>query len=159
MAIPLTRGYNTFVTTNISATYLPEEQIVKLLALIGQPARIRILLVIGTQEACVCHLEAVLEMRQASISQHLMVLRKAGLVITHRVGRNIFYHLCRPEVVDVLQQTAQIAGIDLAALQALTIRPVAGCPCPQCNPDMDPERTCQKVKSVVVDRRKTEKHC
>ena len=42
-----------------------------------------------------------LGMRQASISQHLMVLRKAGLVTAHRDGRNIFYQLTHPEVVDV----------------------------------------------------------
>ncbi len=153
MEISRTRGYNIFVTANISATNLPEEQIAKLLALIGQPARIQILLVIGAQKACVCHLEAVLGMRQASISQHLMVLRKAGLVTTHRIGRNIFYHLCHPEVVDVLLAAAQIAGIRPAALQALTIRPIAGCPCPQCNPDMDPDLTCQQLKPGAAAQR------
>ena len=71
-----------------------------MLSLIGQPARIQILLIIGAQEACVCHLEAVLGMRQAGISQHLMALRKAGLVTAQRDGRNIFYHLTHPEVVE-----------------------------------------------------------
>lgn len=66
------------MTVNILISTHPEEQISKLLSLIGQPARIQILLIIGAQEACVCHLEAVLGMRQASISQHLMVLRKTG---------------------------------------------------------------------------------
>jgi len=134
------------VTTNVWFKNQPEEQISKFLSLIGQPARIQILLVIGVQEACVCHLEAALGMRQASISQHLMVLRKAGLVTTHRDGRNIFYHLCRPEVVEVLRQAARVAGIGPEALQALTVRPVAGCPCPQCNPNMDPDLTCQKLR-------------
>jgi DNA-binding transcriptional ArsR family regulator len=131
------------MSTNILISSRPEEQISKLLSLIGQPARIQILLIIGAQEACVCHLEAVLGMRQASISQHLMALRKAGLVITHRDGRNIFYHLTRPEVVDVLQQTAQITGISPEVLRSLTVRPVPNCPCPQCNPDIDPQLTCQ----------------
>ncbi len=139
------------MTANISATNLPEEQIARLLALSGQPARIQILLVIGAQEACVCHLEAVLGMRQASISQHLMVLRKAGLVNTHRIGRNIFYQLCRSEVVDVLKQAAQIAGIGPEALSPLALRPISGCPCPQCNPDMDPSLTCQKK---LIDKQK-----
>jgi DNA-binding transcriptional ArsR family regulator len=107
---------------NITSLNLLEEKNSGLLALIGQPVRIQILLVIRAQEACVCHLEAVLGMRQASISQHLMVLRKAGLMTTHRVGRNIFYQLCRPEVVDVLKQTAQIAGIGDEALSSLAVR-------------------------------------
>jgi DNA-binding transcriptional ArsR family regulator len=130
---------------NIMISNRPEEQISKLLSMIGQPARIQILLIIGAQEACVCHLEAVLGMRQASISQHLMALRKADLVTTHRGGRNIFYHITRPEVVDVLWQAAQITGINPEVLRALTIRPVPNCPCPQCNPGIDPQLTCKNV--------------
>nr|HMN61462.1 metalloregulator ArsR/SmtB family transcription factor [Anaerolinea sp.] len=119
----------------------------RLFALIGQPVRIRILLVIASEEACVCHLEAVLGVRQASISQHLMALRKADMVATHRVGRNIFYRLVRPEVVAVLGQAAQLAGIAPGALSVLARRPVTGCPCPQCNPDLDPDLTCQNLGS------------
>jgi ArsR family transcriptional regulator len=114
------------------------------MALIGQPARIQILLTLGAREACVCHLEAVTGMRQASISQHLMVLRRAGLVTAQRDGRNIFYHLCQPEIVRVLEQAAQVSGIDPGALSALGARPVQGCPCPQCNPGMDPRLACEK---------------
>ena len=135
--------YNIFVTANILISDRPEEHISKLLALIGQPARIQILLILGAQEACVCHLEAVLGTRQASISQHLMTLRKAGLVTAHRDGRNIFYRLPRPEVIGVLHQAAQLAGISPDVLRWLTIRPVPNCPCPQCNPDIDPQQSCQ----------------
>jgi len=124
----------------------PEEQISKLLYMIGQPARIQILIVLGGQEACVCHLETALGMRQASISQHLMVLRKAGLVTSHRDGRNIFYHLTRPEVVNVLKQTALLTGSSPDALDALMARPVPNCPCPQCNPGLDPKLTCQNAR-------------
>ena len=134
---------------NISSTVRPEEQISKLLSLIGQPARIQILLIIGAHEACVCHLEAVLGMRQASISQHLMVLRKAGMVTSKRDGRNIFYQLAHPEVVDVLRQAAQLTGSSPDALQALTLRPVKDCPCPQCNPEDDPNLTCQSIRTGV----------
>lgn len=137
--------YNTFVTMNITNTDRPEHQIAKLFSLIGQPARIQILLVMGAREACVCHLEAVLGMRQASISQHLMVLRQAGLVEARRDGRNIFYGLTCPEVVDVIRQAAQLAGSSPEMLQALTRRPIPGCPCPQCNPGSDPEVSCQKL--------------
>ncbi len=137
------------MTTNIIIPERAEEQISKLLFLIGQPARIQILLVIGAQEACVCHLEAALGMRQASISQHLMVLRKAGLVITRREGRNIFYHLARAEVMDVLERAAQLAGSPAAVRSSLQARPIAGCPCPQCNPQMDPKLACGKTRSTA----------
>ena len=131
---------------NISISEHPEEQISRLLSLIGQPVRVQILLIIGAQEACVCHLEAVLGMRQASISQHLMVLRKAGLVTAHRDGRNIFYRLAHPEVIDVLRQAAHLAGSSPDKLHALTLRPIPDCPCPQCNPGIDPQLTCQNIR-------------
>ncbi len=134
------------MTANILISEHPEEHISKFLSLIGQPARIQILLTIGAGEACVCHLEAVLGMRQASISQHLMTLRKAGLVTTHRDGRNIFYRLARLEVIDVLNRAAQLIGIDSDKLQSLAETPVPGCPCPQCNPEMDPQLTCQSLQ-------------
>lgn len=136
------------MTANISP-HSSEEQISSLLGLIGQPARIQILLVIASQEACVCHLETVLGMRQASISQHLMVLRKASLVAPHRDGRNIFYRLVRPEVVDILNQAALLAGIRPETLEILAQRPITGCPCPQCNPGIDPNLTCSKTHSSM----------
>jgi DNA-binding transcriptional ArsR family regulator len=134
------------VSTNTSTIISPEESISKLLSLIGQPARIQILMVIGEKDACVCHLEAALGMRQASISQHLMTLRKAGLVSTHRDGRNVFYHLTRPEVLAVLHQAQGLSGNYSDAFITLTRRPVPNCCCPQCNPDVNPDLTCRKSK-------------
>ena len=46
--------------------------------LLMHPARLEILDELRKDEACVCHLEAKLGYRQAYISQHIMVLRKAG---------------------------------------------------------------------------------
>jgi DNA-binding transcriptional ArsR family regulator len=117
--------------------------------LLGQPVRIQILLIIGREEACVCHIEAVLGIRQAAISQHLMVLRDAGLVTTHREGRNIFYRLATPELCDSIYQVAALAGIATGELARLSIKPVPGCPCPHCNPGMDPELTCQKIRTTA----------
>lgn len=109
--------------------------------------RIQILAIIGNEPACVCHLEAVLGLRQASISQHLMVLRKANLVTAQREGRNIFYRLVQPGVLQVIEQAAVFGGMTPGALSALAVRPVAGCPCPQCNPGIDPELSCKTLSS------------
>jgi DNA-binding transcriptional ArsR family regulator len=128
---------------NISVRDRPEEQLSRFFTILGQPARIQILLAIRLQEACVCHLEVVLGLRQASISQHLMAMRKAGLVTAHRDGRNIFYRLAYPEIIDLVERTATLLGIDPTLLQDQTTRPVPGCCCPQCNPGMDPKQTCK----------------
>ena len=85
---------------NMSDRHSPgSENLAELFQLIGQPTRIQILLAIGDSETCVCHLEAVTGLRQAVISQHLMLLRKAGLVTPNRAGRNIFYRLDNPALL------------------------------------------------------------
>ncbi len=127
------------MTTNISAVSRLEEGVAKFLRLIAQPTRIKILLVISPQEACVCHLEATLGERQAAISQHLTVLRDAGLVTTNRDGHNIYYRLAKPEVMDIVYQAAKFSGISLEELQKSVERPVFQCPCPHCNSDL-PEK-------------------
>ena len=123
------------------------QNISTLLRAISQPARIEILLAIGTGEACVCHLEAAIGQRQAYISQQLMALREAGIVIYRREGRNIFYQLKDPAILELVQQAGKFSGLDERDI------PIAGpmilpqeCPCPKCEPEMvagKPERTIQ----------------
>jgi len=136
------------VSTNILNPENSIADVSRLLTIIGQPARIQILLAISEQEACVCHLEAALKMRQASISQHLMVLRKAGLVTTYRDSRNIFYCLAQHEVIQLLEEASNLIGIDPSFLSSLKIRPIPNCPCPQCNPGQDPELSCSYLRST-----------
>ena len=113
---------------------------------LGQPVRIQILLTIASQEACVCHIEAALGIRQAAISQHLMVLRDAGLVAANRDGRNIYYRLAKPGLFEAICQVAAIAGVSAVDLAQFSRRPLPNCPCPRCNPELDPQLTCQKIK-------------
>lgn len=136
--------YNIFMPVNIS----PELSIplAETFRLMGQPVRIQILLTIARQEACVCHIEAALGIRQAVISQHLMVLRDAGLVAASRDGRNIFYRLARPGLYEAICHVAVVAGVTEDALAQFFRRPMPDCPCPRCNPNLDPQLTCQEIK-------------
>ena len=120
------------------------------LQLLGQPVRIQILLILARDEACVCHIEAVLGIRQATISQNLTVLRNAGVVKTNRLGRNVFYSLANTDLLVAVYRLAMIAGIDEAELATLAARPVQNCPCPICNPNQDPELACQKIKAGKI---------
>lgn len=132
-------AYNIFMQTNISA---PD-----VFRVLGQPIRIQIILIIASYDACVCHMEAVLGVRQAGISQHLMVLKDAGLVQTHREGRNIFYRLANPDLYTSVLQVAIASGTSQETLASYAKRPVEGCPCPTCNPGIDAELTCGKLVS------------
>jgi DNA-binding transcriptional ArsR family regulator len=94
--------------------YTPNSQsMADVFALIGQPARLHLLLAIGNEHACVCQLEAVLGQRQAYISQQLMLLRDAGLVETERSGRYIFYRVSDPRWLDLVKQAAVIMDVPI----------------------------------------------
>jgi DNA-binding transcriptional ArsR family regulator len=103
--------------------YTPDfTKLADLFSLLGQPSRLQILLVIGQGEACVCHIEAVLGLRQAYISQQLMGLRKAGLVTFHRDSRNIFYRLTQPKMVHILEQAAKLIHLMSDQFQTVPAR-------------------------------------
>jgi DNA-binding transcriptional ArsR family regulator len=106
---------------------LPVEQVASLLQTIGQESRLQILLAIGEGEACVCHLEATFGWRQAFLSQHLMALRKSGIVLTSRQGRNIHYRLSDPRLLELIRRAAEIHGVALPKLA-----PSPDCSCPNC---------------------------
>lgn len=103
---------------------------------IGQPARLRILQAIGHEEACVCHLESMLGLRQAYISQHLMALRDHGLVTTRREGKFIFYRLQNPAILGLIEEAANLTGVALPST-ARTVRKV-DCSCPSCSTLSEP---------------------
>lgn len=116
-------------------TKTPSEvkKISQLLRAIGGVARLRLLLAIGTGEACVCHLEALLGLRQAYISQHLMDLRKARILTTRREGRFIYYRLRDQRLLELIQQAGAIAGIQEPELRVLLQSdPIPQCCCPNC---------------------------
>ncbi|UCF29315.1 MAG: helix-turn-helix transcriptional regulator [Chloroflexota bacterium] len=105
-----------------------------LLRAISQPARIEILLAIGSGEACVCHLEIATGQRQAYISQQLMALRSAGIVTSRREGRNVYYRLEDPSILELIQHAATLTSIDRREIQAFGSTNLHGkCPCPKCD--------------------------
>ena len=111
------------------------KEIAFLLRVLGQPERLSILLVIGNGEACVCHLEAALGLRQAYISQHLMALREANIVMARREGRNIFYRLKNPQALDLIQLAGGLAGATSAEINSgIQSTGMLNCPCPHCTP-------------------------
>ena len=110
-----------------------ENQASKVLSAIGNPFRIKIIFIIGKGEACVCHLEAVLKKRQAYISQHLMALRKAGLLKTRREGKYIFYRLSDYEIINLIRKAGLISGLEPDQLSEIK-KPdlLKKCFCPHC---------------------------
>lgn len=123
---------NIFKNLNMSAKSRSSE-ISQLFKVMGDPFRVRLMLALADQEACVCHLERLLGKRQAFISQHLMSLREAGLLSSRRAGKYIFYSLKDKEVLKLILRAAEIAGLNAAELKT-SLKPgnLSSCECPQC---------------------------
>ena len=115
------------------------ERISAPLTSIASSQRIAILLAIGMGEACVCHLETALGWRQAYISQHLMSLRKADILLDRREGRYVFYRLKDASLLDLITASARLSGLSFESVSALINTQFhPSCECPQCVPVLIP---------------------
>ena len=115
------------------------KQIASPLEAIASPQRIAILLAIGKGEACVCHLETALGMRQAYISQHLMALRKADILQDRRDGRYVFYKIKNASLLDLITASATLSGLSAESVSSLINTQVyPSCECPHCVPALIP---------------------
>ena len=96
--------------------------------ILSHPVRLQMAAVLSQQEACVCHLEALLGKRQAYISQQLTVLKEAGWLTERKEGYFVFYGLAEERV-------AQVVGLATAVFAPASI-PLSrsnSCHCPNCS--------------------------
>jgi len=102
----------------------PMTSILKILRVIADPNRLRILLLLQGEELSVAELQEILGMGQSTISTHLSQLKQAGLVEDRRTGKSSLYKLTidhAEEVVEGLLKQARSeipeAGADRAAMR------------------------------------------
>ena len=65
----------------------------KILRVVADPNRLRILLLLKAEELSVAELQEILVMGQSTISTHLSQLKQAGLVEDRRTGKSNLYRL------------------------------------------------------------------
>ena len=111
------------MTTNDCGSARPSPNLSPAAALfhgLADPTRLAILQRLADGEARVVDLTGLLSMAQSTVSAHLACLRDCGLVVGRPEGRQMFYSLTRPELLDLLA-TAE-------TLLAATGNAVALCP-------------------------------
>ncbi|GHH92979.1 ArsR/SmtB family transcription factor [Streptomyces capillispiralis] len=74
-----------------------------LIRVLADPLRLQIVTLLARETLCTTHLVEETGARQTNLSNHLRVLREAGVVETEPCGRFTYYKL-RPDVI------AQLAG-------------------------------------------------
>src|ERR1700678_1801647 len=92
----------------------PMASIVKILRVVADPNRLRILLLLQGEELSVAELQEILAMGQSTISTHLSQLKQAGLVEDRRTGKNSLYHLERENGAAVLKELLTQAREEIA---------------------------------------------
>ncbi|MFF8601483.1 ArsR/SmtB family transcription factor [Streptomyces sp. NPDC015232] len=84
----------------------------ELMRVLADPLRLRIVTLLAHETLCTTHLVEETGARQTNLSNHLKVLREAGVVETEPCGRFTYYRL-KPEVLDLL--AGQFAGLAATA--------------------------------------------
>lgn len=79
-----------------------------LLHALGNEKRLMILCRLGAGELQAGALRAPLGLSQSALSQHLAVLRRAGVVATRRDGQTIRYRISDPGTVQVIAALASV---------------------------------------------------
>jgi DNA-binding transcriptional ArsR family regulator len=76
---------------------------------LGDPKRLCVLESLAGGEASVGELAARVSCQVPNMSQHLAVLRSAGLVTTRRDGNTVYYRLADPKVIEAYKLLQTIA--------------------------------------------------
>jgi ArsR family transcriptional regulator len=68
---------------------------------LGHPSRLKIVERLVDGEQCVCRLLEMFDVDMSTLSRHLSVLKNAGILTDERRGKNIFYSLRCPCIMNV----------------------------------------------------------
>jgi DNA-binding transcriptional ArsR family regulator len=112
---------------NLDFMQFQTEQASSLLRAMGNPQRLRILLLLAERERSVIELEALVGLSQSAVSQHLARLRQTKLVRSRRDGQMTFYALDGAEVRSILMTLHLLYGRDQGTAAAVPLV-VAGSP-------------------------------
>lgn len=71
---------------------------------LGDPTRVRLFWLLCHCEECVINISAMMEMSSPAVSHHLRLLRSSGLVVSHRAGKEVYYHAAKSEQSQLLHK-------------------------------------------------------
>lgn len=95
----------------------------KIIAVLANPKRLEIIDLLAEREKTVSELAEALGLAQAATSQHLAVMRKAGVVEARKEGNFVYYRLADPKIADACGVMSR-AVVDLLVNQQEKLRPV-----------------------------------
>ncbi|MGC5309836.1 ArsR/SmtB family transcription factor [Micromonospora zamorensis] len=91
---------------------------------LADPTRLAILRLLADGELRVVDLTGKLGLAQSTVSAHLACLRDCALVTARPQGRQMFYALARPELLDLLRAAEKLLA---TSGEAVALCPTYGC--------------------------------
>ncbi|MFO8009900.1 MAG: metalloregulator ArsR/SmtB family transcription factor [Dehalococcoidia bacterium] len=86
---------------------------------LGDAKRLMIIHQLRDGERSVGDLAEKLGLKQSNTSQHLAVLRNAGIVIPRRDGNTVFYHLVNPMIAKACDMVREVITDQIRSHQSL----------------------------------------
>ncbi|MEX1115342.1 MAG: metalloregulator ArsR/SmtB family transcription factor [Akkermansiaceae bacterium] len=125
--------------TGIFVTIIPvTENIVTFSRALADPTRWRIVHLVTSEALCVCELADILDMPQSSVSSHVQVIRKAGLLESEKCEKWTYFRIERKyrKLIGTLgkffESDDAVLKTDAArSLARLAIRETSCCPRPK----------------------------
>lgn len=84
------------------------EMAARALKAIAHPLRLKILCVVGDQEACVQEIVDAVGTSQSNISQHLAILRDKGVLQTRKDANRVYYRVCDQRTLQLLAMMREV---------------------------------------------------
>ncbi|WZL72354.1 metalloregulator ArsR/SmtB family transcription factor [Clostridiaceae bacterium 35-E11] len=84
------------------------EKIVQIFKALGDETRLKILVILSKKRICAKGIARHLDISEAAVSQHLKVLKKAGIIVGKKAGYYVHYDLQEPILLEIVKFIEQM---------------------------------------------------
>lgn len=86
---------------------------------LAHPVRIKILHSLEQGERCVCEIIDELEIEQSNLSQHLSIMKKQGILDSHKEGQKVIYSIAYSSVLEVISAAEKTLSEQIGRSQSI----------------------------------------
>ena len=117
-------------------------ELIKITKALADPNRVRVLLALRRRELCVCQIVELLQLAPSTISKHLSILYHAGLILSRKDERWVYYRLPGGEAPAMVREAidwvhGSLAKTPEAMADAKALKGILG---------LEPSVLCQRQK-------------
>ena len=83
-------------------------EIVQIFKALGDETRLRILIILSKRRICAKGIAKHLDISEAAVSQHIKVLKEAGIIVGEKVGYYVHYNLQESVLLEIVKFIEQM---------------------------------------------------